>query len=161
MKRQYNQSRDLQTRKRKYNPDFWEIPVEHEALYRFSEEDGPWHETPEEMAYRARLSDYVKEMMPTIRTLMGKVLTERQHDIVHLYFFEQKTQHEVAELLGISVSSVSQHLFGKRREGKVVGGAIPKLRKELLRSGLRISLEDGGTGDGDVDGKLTNRLVSE
>ncbi len=134
MKKLYNQRRDLQTRKRRFNPDFWEIPVEHETLCGFSEEKSLWHETPEDVAYRIRFLDYAKEMLPTIRALIGTVLTERQRDIVNLYFFEQKTQHEVAELLGISVSSVSQHLFGKRREGKVIGGAISRIRKELLRS---------------------------
>lgn len=43
----------------------------------------------------------------------------------------QMTEHEIAGELGISASSVSQHLFGKVRGGKRVGGAIPKLRQKL------------------------------
>ncbi len=139
MKKSYNQRHDLQSRKREYNPDFWEVPMEWQALCQFSEEQSLWHEAPEDAEYRIRLRNYVKEAMPTIRKLISKVLTERQRDIVRLYFFEQKTQYEVAEILGISVSNVSQHLFGKRRGGKVIGGAIPRMRKELLRSGLDVT----------------------
>ncbi len=50
-----------------------------------------------------------------------------------LYFFEEKTKYEIAAHLKISVPNVSQHLFGKRRGNKIVGGAIPKLRKRLVQ----------------------------
>jgi RNA polymerase sigma factor (sigma-70 family) len=136
MKQFYNQRQDLQTRKRRFNPDFWEVPVEWEILCQFSEAEGCWHETQEDAENKRRLRDYAEELMPEIHKLFDRVLTERQREIVQLYFLEQRTQREVAEMLGISVSSVSQHLFGKRRAGKVIGGAIPRLRKELLRSGL-------------------------
>jgi len=136
MKRSYNQRRDLRTRERTFNPDFWEVSVEHEVLCQFSEERRLWHETPSEVELRHRDREQALELMPLIRRLIAEVLTERQREIVQLYFFEQKTQQEVAELLGISVSSVSQHLFGKRRANKVVGGAIPRLRRELTQSGL-------------------------
>ena len=143
MKRSYNQRQDLRTGKKGFNPDFWEVPVELKVLCQFSEEKSPWHETPEDAEHRLRLRDYARELMPVIHKLIDEVLTERQRDIVRLYFFEQKTQYEVAEMLGISVSSVSQHLFGKRRAGTVIGGAISRLRKELIRSGLdeKISLQ--------------------
>lgn len=136
MKRRCNQRHDLRTRKRTFNPKFWEVPIEHEVLRQFSEERRLWHETPSEVELRHRDRDRALELMPLIRRLIAEVLTERQREIVQLYFFEQKTQQEVAKLLGISVSSVSQHLFGKRRANKVVGGAIPRLRRELIRSGL-------------------------
>ncbi len=136
MARSYNQRHDLRTRKRKFNPDFWEVPVEWEVLCQFSEQQSPWHETREDAERRLRLREHAADVMPAIHKLIDEVLTKRQRDVVRLYFFEQKTQYEVAELLGISVSSVSQHLFGKRRGGTVVGGAILRLRKELIRSGL-------------------------
>ena len=135
MKRPYNQCHELRTRKREFNPDFWEVPVEWQDLCRFSEQQGLWHETLAEAEQRLHPRSRVNDVMRVIRKLMDEVLTERQRDIVCLYFFEQKTQYEVAELLGISVSSVSQHLFGKRRAGTLIGGAIPKLRKPLVQCG--------------------------
>ena len=136
MKRRYNQRQDLRARKRTFNPDFWEVPVEYEALCRYSDEQGLWYEAPPEAELRNRTAGRIAEGMAAVRDLVEHALTERQREVVRLYFYEQKTQYEVAELLGISVASVSQHLFGKRRGGKVVGGAIPKLRRELKRSEL-------------------------
>jgi len=40
-----------------------------------------------------------------------------------LYFLHDKTQEEVAEIMGINRLVVSQHLFGIRRNGRQVGGA--------------------------------------
>ncbi len=143
MKKTYNQRHDLRTRERRFNPDFWEIPFEGEALCQFSEQQSPWHETPEDVERRLRLGDHAREVMPMIHVLIDQVLTERQRDVVRLYFFEQKTQREVAEVLGISVASVSQHLFGKRRAGAAIGGAIPRLRKELEQLGSSLGVLRG------------------
>lgn len=71
--------------------------------------------------------------MPLVEKLIHKYLTPRQREIVQLYFFQQMTVYEISEQLGISVPSVSQHLFGKSRNGKIIGGAIPKLRKKLAQ----------------------------
>jgi hypothetical protein len=38
--------------------------------------------------------------MPTIHRVMREVLTARQHEIVKLYFLEQKTEQEIDEPLG-------------------------------------------------------------
>lgn len=135
MKRRYNQRQDLRAGKRTFNPDFWEVAVEYRVLCRYSEEQGLWYEAPWEAELRHRAVRRIAEAMSTVRGLVERALTERQREVVQLYFYEKKTQHEVAELLGISVASVSQHLFGKRRGDRVVGGAIPKLRRELRRSG--------------------------
>ena len=70
---------------------------------------------------------------------MHEVLTVCQRQVLQLYFLQEKTEREIADALGITVASVSQHLFGKRRGGRIVGGAIPKLRKHLQRNpGCRI-----------------------
>ncbi len=136
MNKSYNQRHDLRARKPTFNTDFWEVAVDWEILSQFSEQQSLWHKTHEDAEHRLRLRDHLREMIPTLHKLIDEVLTQRQRDIVRLYFFEQKTQREVADLLEISVSSVSQYLFGKRREGAVIGGAIPKLRKALIRSRL-------------------------
>ena len=136
MKRSYNQRQDLRTRERRFNPDFWEVPVEQDVLSRFSEQQSPWHETPDDTERRLHLRDHTERAAPLLHKLIDEVLTDRQRQVVRLYFFEQHTQREVAALLGISTASVSQHLFGKRRAGTLVGGAIPRLRKELMRHGV-------------------------
>ncbi|MDP6775705.1 MAG: sigma factor-like helix-turn-helix DNA-binding protein [Candidatus Latescibacteria bacterium] len=71
--------------------------------------------------------------MPTVLKFVDEALTPRQRKIVRLYFLERMAEHEIAERLGISVPGVSQHLFGKSRGGKRVGGAIPGLRRKLER----------------------------
>jgi len=67
---------------------------------------------------------------------LSQYLTQKQCEVVVLYFIYQKTQQEVAEILGISRRVVSQHLFGICRNGKQVGGAIKKLRKICDRYGI-------------------------
>ena len=60
-------------------------------------------------------------------------LTKRQREITLLYLDNHLKEEEIAEKLGISQPTVSQHLFGKRRNGKKVGGSIPKIKKILLK----------------------------
>ena len=38
-------------------------------------------------------------------------------------------QREITERLDVSQQVVSEHLYGKRRNGKMVGGALWELRK--------------------------------
>ncbi len=61
-------------------------------------------------------------------------LTPRQQQVVQLYCLEGRTQAEVAEALGISQQTVSQHLMGKFRGGRRVGGAFRKLRKAIHKA---------------------------
>ena len=71
-----------------------------------------------------------------LESIMQEVLTDRQCEVVRLYFFEQINQREIAELLDVSQQVVSEHLYGKRRNGKVVGGALRKLRKVCAQQGI-------------------------
>jgi predicted DNA-binding protein YlxM (UPF0122 family) len=68
---------------------------------------------------------------------MDKVLSPRQHEIIELYFFNGLNQREIAEKLDISQQSVSEHLYGKIRNGRAVGGALRKLRKACIKQGVR------------------------
>ena len=67
----------------------------------------------------------------TVRHSHGRLRTLRQHEVMGLHFWEQQTQVEIAQRLAISQPTVDQHLSGKRRNGKQVGGAIRKLRKAV------------------------------
>jgi len=62
------------------------------------------------------------------------ILTLRQRQVVELYCLEGRTQEEVANALGISQQTVSQHLMGKLRGGHHIGGAFRKLRKAILKA---------------------------
>ena len=68
-----------------------------------------------------------------VARLVSEHLTERQREIVELIFFRGLDQPTVAQLLGISQQSVSEHLYGKRRGEERIGGIIPKLRKLCAR----------------------------
>jgi DNA-directed RNA polymerase specialized sigma24 family protein len=52
-----------------------------------------------------------------------------------LYYFYGKTQEDIAEILDLTQSTVSRHLFGTVRDGRKIGGAIHKLRKAIDRNG--------------------------
>jgi len=134
--KRYNQSRELQERQRTFDPDFWEIGVDHDRLGMFSASEGMYYESEVAVAEREEKEAWVERMMPRVRVLMRERLTERQEQIVRPYFLDQMTEREIARLLGISTSSVSQHLFGKLRNGKRVGGAIPKLRKYVVEKSV-------------------------
>ena len=111
----------------KFNPDFWEITLAAEGWERFAGEDALWHESAEDA--RARQHSQV-------RAIIDAVLTERQREIVLLYYVEGLNQRQIAERLNIAQQSVSEHLFGKARGGRTVGGALRKLRKVCARRGI-------------------------
>lgn len=58
-------------------------------------------------------------------------LTEKQREVIELHFFEGMSQGEIARKLGITQQVVQKRLHGAPRKGKVVGGAIPRLRRAL------------------------------
>jgi len=46
-------------------------------------------------------------------------------------------QRQVGEKLGICRQPISEHLYGKIRNGRAVGGALRKLREECATRGVR------------------------
>ena len=64
--------------------------------------------------------------------------TKKQRQVLLLYYMHQKTQEEVAEIMGIPRRVVSQNLFGICRDGKHVGGAIKKIQKICRQQGLAL-----------------------
>ena len=131
LSKSYNRSKHKLSHRPRFNPDFWEVRIDQNILDQFSLEENPHYESEEDVQARFRQREWSSQIMPLILNLIDEVLTPRQREIVHLYFFKKMTEDEISRQLGISVSSVSQHLFGKSRRGKMVGGAIPKLRKKL------------------------------
>jgi RNA polymerase sigma factor (sigma-70 family) len=121
----------------KFNPDFWEITISAESWERFSTKDRLWHQEPEDVAARHERMERAEAFWPRIRAVMEEVLTERQREVAMLYFFERLNQRQVAERMGISQQAVSEHLYGKCRNGHTVGGLLSKLRKACAVRGVR------------------------
>jgi predicted transcriptional regulator len=118
----------------RYNPDFWEIPASSQYIESVPIERSPWFETDEDRERRYALEEFFKTVLPVVEGLVDAKLTKRQREIIRLYYFCNKTQEEIAEELQLTQSTVSRHLFGTVRNGRKVGGAIPKLQKVVERT---------------------------
>lgn len=65
---------------------------------------------------------------------MAKHLTARQFEVIRLYHLDyQLTQNAIAQVLGIAQPTVNQHLNGKKRDGRSVGGAYRRIRRQVCR----------------------------
>jgi RNA polymerase sigma factor (sigma-70 family) len=73
-------------------------------------------------------ADLRSEMLDLLRELVATALTDRQRQIVDLYFTDGLSQAEIAAELGITQQVVSKQLFGVMRDGRRIGGAIRRLR---------------------------------
>ncbi len=54
-------------------------------------------------------------------------LTEKQREVVVAYFFEGRSQSDIARQLGVSQQVVHKRIFGVVRDGRRVGGALKRL----------------------------------
>ncbi|MCZ6676630.1 MAG: sigma factor-like helix-turn-helix DNA-binding protein [Candidatus Poribacteria bacterium] len=120
----------------RFNSDFWEIPVPPETLDLYSNEDQIWYDSPFHCEQRDRHHAKKQKVLTHVREIIEKELTPVQRRCVRLYFFEGRTQEEIATIIGISRRVVSQHLFGVKRAGKQIGGAINRIRKLCGKRGI-------------------------
>ncbi len=74
------------------------------------------------------------EQQARVRQALVDVLTPRQRLVVERFFFDGLSQGQIAAELGVSQQVVSRTLHGTRRNGGIVGGALPKLRRALSPS---------------------------
>lgn len=118
-----------------FNPEFWEIQAGQDFMENVPAERALWFETEDDRNYRHALRDFYREVRPVVHEMLDSKLTRRQSEVVKLYYLYGKTQEDIAEILSLSQSTVSRHLYGTMRQGKKVGGAIPKLKKAVERSG--------------------------
>jgi RNA polymerase sigma factor (sigma-70 family) len=58
-------------------------------------------------------------------------LTPKQREAIELHLHEGLTQGQIARRLGITQQVVQKRLHGVRRRGKLIGGALPRLRRAL------------------------------
>lgn len=134
-----------------YNPYFWEVQTDTAVLEQVPASQGLYHQTEQDRERRYAMSDFYQEVRPTVFGLIDAKLTQRQREVVTLYYVHDKTQEDIAVILELTQSTVSRHLFGTVRDGKKVGGAIPKLRKAIAR-------DDNRTIDNAL-GKLKRRMA--
>jgi len=134
-----------------YNADFWEIPIDSRLLEHVPAERALWFETEEDRERRYAFEEFFEQVIPVVGGMIDGELTQRQREIVRLYYYHGKTQQDIAVILNLSQSTVSRHLFGTVRDGKKVGGAIPKLQKVIEKRGPRQV--------GDALGALQERLA--
>ena len=90
--------------------------------YNRSEEEGPGREA------------VLRQVVPRLLEIIAADLTDRQREVMKLYYApEAATQACIGRTLGISQATVNQHLHGKRRNGKRIGGAVGRIRKGIRR----------------------------
>jgi predicted transcriptional regulator len=81
---------------------------------------------------RRKCEKIYSKIMPMLKRILSQYLTPRQFEVMKLCLYEPYyTQSATAHLLGISQPTVSQHLNGKKRNGKKVGGARPKIQRKI------------------------------
>ena len=118
----------------RYNPDFWEVPTDIDKLDRVAATRALWYETDVDRQRRDAMRDFYAAVAPDVHRLIDATLTQRQREILKLYYFYGKTQEDIAAILNVSQSTISRHLFGTVRDGRKVGGAIRKLQKAINRA---------------------------
>jgi RNA polymerase sigma factor (sigma-70 family) len=120
----------------RFNPDFWEVVVERARLEAATNEDALWHEYNRSRPDRELREQRTREAFRHVNEMIRTELTARQRQVVRLHYFAGLSEEEIADRLGIAQQVVSQHRFGIMRNGRRVGGAIPRLRKLYAKCGI-------------------------
>lgn len=71
-----------------------------------------------------------------VREVVATALTGRQREVVELFYFEGRSQGEIARALGVTQQVVQKCLHGVMRGGRPVGGALRRLREVFVARGL-------------------------
>jgi len=121
----------------RFNPDFWEVTLTDAAWAELDAKRARQDHHDEDAEARQARRDRAAELWPVLREVMDSCLSERQRQVVELYFLRGLNQTAIATLLGISQQAVSEHIYGKTRDGGSVGGALRKLRKQVGERGIR------------------------
>ena len=123
----------------KFDHRFWEINVNPSVLESVLTEPDFLQKLLDEGATeegRDLQESHTKNILSDIQAIICNHLTDKQREIVDLYFFQGKKQQEIAAELGLPQQVVSKHLFGVIRNGRKVGGAITKIRKYCDKLGI-------------------------
>jgi DNA-binding CsgD family transcriptional regulator len=123
-----------------HNYDRREEAADPNELASLPERASPWYEHNTERANRELREDTLREIANVLARIIASELTPRQHEILLLYYVTGLSEARIAAALGISQPTVSQHLTGKARHGRKVGGALRKLRKGIRRAAATLDL---------------------
>ena len=116
-----------------YRSAFGEIHLKIGQWQNIPEAANPWRAYNSDASGTAVREKILDAVMPLLQSIIQFELTGRQREIMIMYFQERKTQVQIGKALGISQPVVSQHLAGKKRRGRKVGGALLKIRKCIRR----------------------------
>ena len=75
--------------------------------------------------------DEPPDILLAVREAVATTLSVRQREVVEGYFFEGLSQPELAAKLGIRQQVIHKCLYGTKRNGRMVGGALKKLQATL------------------------------
>jgi len=108
-----------------------EVQLSGQAWKAVPEGAARWHDYNRSEVDRSRREEVLGQVVPVLIDIIRSDLTPRQRQVLGLCFLDQRTQVQAAGVLGITQPTVSQHLSGKRRNGKKVGGAFRRIRKSI------------------------------
>lgn len=114
-----------------YEPSVFrrEIFLDFDQWQNIGEDQLPWYEYNQNTADRNKIDAFQRIIIPCLREIISSKLTFRQKEVITMYFINGKTQTYIARKLKISQPTVSQHLNGKKRNGKKIGGSIKRIKK--------------------------------
>jgi RNA polymerase sigma factor (sigma-70 family) len=95
-------------------------------LDRFTNEDGLWYESPEEVERELDRGKKRADQLVLLVRLIEKCLTAPQCTCAKLYYLEGKSLREIATITGVHFTTVHQH----------VQAATKKLRREVAEIGV-------------------------
>lgn len=109
-----------------------EIHLRPELWANLPEKVRRWHDYNTSEEEGSRREAILRQVVPRLLEIISVDLTDRQREVVTLYYAPQgATQTCIGQILGISQATVNQHLRGKRRNGKQIGGAMGRIRKGI------------------------------
>lgn len=82
------------------------------------------------MLWFGEVDDVSHERRALVRDAL-RCLTAKQREVVQAYFFEGRSQSEIARSLGVSQQVVHKRIFGVVRDGRRIGGALKRLAAYL------------------------------
>jgi RNA polymerase sigma factor (sigma-70 family) len=97
---------------------FLEKPFEQEDLERFTNEDGLWYESPEEIERGLDRGKKRAARLMLLAKLIEERLTPPQRTCTRLYYFEGKSLREIGAILDIHFTTVHQHIQASMKKLK-------------------------------------------